>query len=310
MIVLVGSSALKELGFNYREPNDIDLIGDYDDLVTYLKAAGCGYIVPEGKKLIGKANGERGTTIYDCEVVWGEHSLGNLILNYVKENPEPNSVVIQSHGCEVYVAGLNILLALKMEHRFLKNSPHFLKTMRDIRWLRSEGANTSEKLNKIIAKRQKAVLSYNHPKLNVDKGDFFNGDGVEYVYDHDTIHQAVKIFDQPAYTYFKPEDNEVLCDKEMFFAQRREIQLAATYEEACVLALERSQIPHPHTNVRDSFLLALEKVCTSITSGWFRAFSWENYPQVLEIYDYQTSIGQNYLDCFKRGVENGVVKKN
>lgn len=52
-----------------------------------------------------------------------------------------------------------------------------------------------------------------------------------------------------------------------------------------MLALERSQIPHagnitPHA----SFLIALQKVCTSITSGWFREFAWEHYHEVRALY--------------------------
>jgi hypothetical protein len=33
---------------------------------------------------------------------------------------------------------------------------------------------------------------------------------------------------------------------------------------------------------------ALDKVCTSITSGWFREFAWQNYDEVVKIYHHQS----------------------
>jgi hypothetical protein len=29
------------------------------------------------------------------------------------------------------------------------------------------------------------------------------------------------------------------------------------------------------------------KVCTSITSGWFREFAWENHDEVADMFDYE-----------------------
>ena len=115
------------------------------------------------------------------------------------------------------------------------------------------------------------------------------------------FHLAAQSFVQqswnsPAYAYFKPEDNDVLCDKDMFFACSEEIRLAAGYEETCVLALERSQIPHPHSDPRASFLLALEKLSTSISSGFFREYVWENYDAIARMYD------PMYVEKFKQAV--------
>jgi hypothetical protein len=50
-----------------------------------------------------------------------------------------------------------------------------------------------------------------------------------------------------------------------------------------------------------SFLKALEKVCTSITSGWWREFAWENYEAALAMHD------RNYVDRFWKAVEAGTV---
>ena len=47
--------------------------------------------------------------------------------------------------------------------------------------------------------------------------------------------------------------------------------------------------------------MALEKVCTSITSGKFREFSWENYLKVRNMYDSMT------FDKFFDDVKNDKV---
>lgn len=57
-------------------------------------------------------------------------------------------------------------------------------------------------------------------------------------------------------------------------------------------------IPSP----RKSFEIALEKVCTSITSGFFREFAYENYYKIIEMFD------ENYINHFWNGVSLGKVK--
>jgi hypothetical protein len=191
---------------------------------------------------------------------------------------------------------------LKMSHRYLKNSPHFHKTMGDIKIMRAQGAKLQPDHMEFYKRRQTATYTYGHPKLNVNKTQFFNGDGVEYKYDHDSIHRSVMRGYQPAYEVYKEDQAEVFCSKELFEAAPMHVRLNGVLEEAMVLALERSQIPFPGMKTPlESFLMALEKVCTSITSGWFREFAWENFNEVLDLYD------PNYVNQFWEDVKSGVV---
>jgi hypothetical protein len=227
------------------------------------------------------------------------------------------------------------LYLIKMCHRYKRNSPHFLKTMSDIKFLREKlGRAEADKwlgvasINEQIVKlREAESYDYAHPKLNVSSKDFFNGDGVNYVYDHDSIHLAValdsyvewgqpcpdgrvgclvahgkRIF-SPAYTKYMKDGSEVMTSKEKFMSVDEKVRLYGVYEESCVLALERSQIPHGlgkegGPTARWSFEMALMKVCTSITSGWFREFAWENYQKVLDLYN---ELGENdYIERFNK----------
>jgi hypothetical protein len=83
---------------------------------------------------------------------------------------------------------------------------------------------------------------------------------------------------KPAYEYFKPDDSQVMVSKEMWNDLPLNLKLCAVIEESMVLAIERSLIPFPNSlTVDQAYEKALVKVCTSITSGWFREFAWENY---------------------------------
>jgi hypothetical protein len=189
------------------------------------------------------------------------------------------------------VASVDWLYALKMSHRYLKNSTHFLKTMRDIKILRE---HISPDAHLIIESdwyklRESQTYVYSHPKLDVSKKEFFTDD-VPYIYSHDTIHEAVALGDRPAYTHYLKDGSEVMTSKDKFFSVSEEIRLHGVYEEVATLALERSQIPFSINKEggptpRQSFLKALEKVCTSITSGWFRQWAYDNYDKVVDLYE-------------------------
>lgn len=199
-----------------------------------------------------------------------------------------------------YYPNVDMLYTLKMSHRYLKNSPHFYKTMVDIRFMRKLGAEIFDQ--EWYVDRIKETYDYQHPKLNVASKDFFTSN-VNYVYNHDSIHLAMAHLDKPAYQYYMSGNAEVHCSKETFLSQPRAICMFGVLEEVYVLALERSQIPNNFkVDPKVSFMIALEKVCTSITSGWFREYAWENYEIIKHLYD------ETYVDKFKAGLESGIIQ--
>lgn len=216
------------------------------------------------------------------------------------------------------VASVDWLYALKMSHRYLRNSSHFAKTMRDIKLLREHISPDAQLIidSEWFKQRERETYTYKHPKLDVSKQEFFDGDGVPYVYDHDSIHLTVALTESeryvrtggpstpgrltsygklvkttyPAYTFYMKDGSEVMTSRDKFYSVPERIRLYGVYEETCVLALERSQIPFTlgkegGPTPRESFMKALEKVCTSITSGWFREYAWENYDKVIDLYE-------------------------
>lgn len=294
---IIGSNALKYCVSINRQPKDVDIICTYNEYTEWLKnqkyITQC-YPIDNGKKIIVKVqNG----SIYEFEIAW-EDSTAKLLYDLILEN---DSYLMIDHTC---FAVLDVLYTLKMSHRYLKNSPHFLKTMNDIILMRNAGAKIPNFLKEWLVLREKETYNYSHPSLNKSKKDFFNvNEGIDYIYDHDSIHEAVKHLDKPAYAFFKEDEKEVKCSKKKFFEVSQEIRLYSVLEESYVLALERSQVPFKDKiDPKQSFKIALEKVCTSISSGWWREFAYDNYYQILEMYD------NTYVSKFWNAVNKGIVK--
>lgn len=304
-LLLIGSEAAYWHGVDLgRRPRDVDLVGTMDHVQDFISG------LPDvrecrpfegGKKYLARTEHH----IFEFEVAWPE-STAEWLVRLVDEDPDTEIVCSEER-----VPSLDLLYALKMSHRYLKDSPHFLKTMRDIHLMRAAGARIRDEHLEWYRARVAETYWYKHPALNVMKGDFFRKDeGVTYVYDHDTVHVSMGHVDRlgllgtPAYTLYMREGAEVDCDREKFFALPEEVRLWGVLEEAQVLALERSQVPfRGKVTPRWSFDKALMKVCTSITSGWFREFAWENYDKVQALYE------EDYVDRFWAAVDAGVVRE-
>ncbi len=287
-MLIIGSQAMIFHKLTDRKARDTDLIATYSELQSLIRA-----IKEDKGLLISRPLSENKWHIrdksgwnYEVEIAWkGSSGDALLQLEGVVEGQEA-------------MASKEALLALKMSHRYLRNSPHFLKTMRDIQSLRTQGVQmTAELENLWLPQREAETYVYNHPKLNVDKQTFFD-DSVGYVYDHDDLHRILAIEESPAYTKYMVDGEQVLSSCEKFFTVSENVRLYGVYEESCVLALERSQIPFNfEPDARRSFEMALMKVCTSITSGWFREFAYNSYDKVLDLYN---ELGENdYIERFK-----------
>lgn len=303
-MILIGSRALA-LRAPYalmRAPMDFDFVCTRREAFTWLEKNADkiqqtkdpyyeGFGGVGARKLIVEAN-----TPIEFELV--EPGTSSEIIQQLVEN---NSESIETPFG--WVPTFDLLFTIKKSHRYLKNSPHFWKTLADYHIMKRLGAKVRPEYEAFLKAREKETYWYKHPKLNVTKDDFFKDDAIEYVYDHDTIHQSVARFDKPAYLYYMKDGEQVLTDKAKFFSAPQEIQLAGVVEEAAVLAIERSLVPHPGVwSPQYAWKFALSKVCSSITSGWFREFAYENALDILKLYP------ERYWEKFQDDVKSGLVK--
>lgn len=207
-------------------------------------------------------------------------------------------------GLEVDLPSLDTILDIKKAHLILPIKwEHHIKEYELLkRLVNKEIHETNSKLfieaRKFAKSKQKTP-----PKLNVAKDEFFTSN-VQYVFDHDSIHLAVAYPMRPAYESIT--SGEVMADKNKWNALTYDEKLRCVIEEASVLALERAIIPHFYlgkgfNGVGWSYKHALFKVCTTITSGWFREFAIENYGRAL-------SRMPNLANILCDGLEKGVIK--
>jgi len=306
-MLLMGSKSLLCYDKSYICP-DVKRHWDTDIICTPEEYSKFEQTISGEKEIITNPNGKniaiksKDKGIFDFELALPD-STGLSLIHLVKENGLGKIV---DKSLDMWAVDPNVVFALKKSHRSLKDSPHFMKTMLDYRYLRDEKkCSVPEVLTEWYKQREKSTYFYRHPKLNVTKADFFNDDGIKYIYDHDSIHEQIKHLEHPAYWYFKEEKAEVKCSKKLFDEQTEEIKLYSVLEETYVLALERSQIPNRYKPVwspKKSFDFALMKLSTSISSGWWREYAYENYFKVKSMYN------PNYTKIFFEKADEGVVK--
>lgn len=290
--LVVGSAAA--VNFN-RDIRDIDYIATMPAAKELLNWHKVENVKPRerGNKLVGFSTTAR--LPIEIELAWPE-STGAELLELAEQHKA------YSPGLLASAATSNVILALKLSHRYRKNSLHFIKTMRDIQHLRKQGVVVPGWLQPWLKKREKETLSYQHPDLNQSSRGFFTNN-VPYRYVHDTIHIAMSRNGIPAYSLYQADGAEVKVDRGKWERLSFEDKLAGVIEEAYVLALERHQIPNNFTpEPLDSFLIALEKVCTSIASGWWREWAWENYDAAVTAYD------SHYVDRCKAAIADGTIR--
>jgi hypothetical protein len=290
-MLLIGSFAALHHDDSWKTPEDIDLIATFEEMTEFLQRNNLNAIPISKDKYYTNWVGHN----TEIEIAWPGSTAEELI-----SIVDGDEIIFNKE--KVVIPSMDWLFTLKASHRYLKNSPHFLKTMSDYFYMKND-LDCKIANQEWFKKREKETYTKPRPKLNQSKKDFFKGDGVVYKYDHDTIHESVKHLDKPAYMFYKSEDTEVFCSKKMWDEVSEKIKKYGVLEESYVLALERSQIPfRDNISPRQSFLIALRKVCTSITSGWFREYAYENYPEIVAMYD------SGYVDKFRKGVESGLVK--
>lgn len=297
-MLIIGSRALQLRAPQalQRRPLDFDLVGTEQDCAQWIEANRHKFNVVEEDYRQDRKWILRGSTIVELEISRPGSST-ELLIPLVENDPDSISTPFG------LVPSLDLLFTLKRSHRYLKDNPHFWKSLVDYHSMKAAGARVWPEYEQFLALREKEQYEVVYPRLNQSKQQFFADDAIQYVYDHDTIHESVARFDRPAYTYYQLDGAEVQVSRKKFDAAPRKIQLAGVVEEAAVLAIERSLVPHPGVKTpKEAWAFALSKVMTSITSGWFREFAYENAPEILKLYP------EGYWEKFQQDVKSGLVK--
>ena len=137
------------------------------------------------------------------------------------------------------------------------------------------------------ARLTKEKYPQGQPSLNKSNEDFFD-DAVDKVYDHDWLHELAAYGNAPIYTKLKRDDSKAWCEKDLWDNLSEEDKARCVAEEAYVIATERFLV---RTNwgysYRGAYMTAVKKICTTLTSGWFRDYAIDNYPAIVALFDVQ-----------------------
>ena len=193
---------------------------------------------------------------------------------------------VDFNGHKLHVMHPEGLAIIKRSHLwrtvgFNKHITYWHKYMKHwLDWISDEGKQLLKERTLLTQKR----YPQNGPNLMLSKSEFFD-DAVKKVYDHDYLHSLFANYERPLYMELQKE-HEIMCYEELWNNLPWNKKLLCVQEEVNVLATERFLVPSNFGyNTKAAYLKALEKVCTTVTKGWFRDFAIDNYPSVISVYN-------------------------
>ncbi|MFF2531234.1 hypothetical protein ACFVS2_20240 [Brevibacillus sp. NPDC058079] len=312
-MIVIGSKALlhqlKQEDDERFTKSDFDVIMSLSDFSMWHKAH-LPYIVTmipsHGNKyrVIVIKDGIR--KLYEIELAT-EGTSSRFLLDHIEE---VTSGTVQGVFGENY-ASLTLSYQMLTKRSHLIYPVHFEKNMEDYQLLKNilGDLNKDEYMETYYNLRyEEAKKRYKQktPKLNVTTEDFFSSKlAVEPYFVHDDLHELMAHNDRPVYTMMQKDNSKAWCEKEMFYALPYEYQVQAVQEEGYVIALERYIIPQFGDSWEDHFECykkALKRICTTLTSGWFREFAIENYDEAVRRYN------PEFVSIFKDAYMSGRIK--
>lgn len=205
-------------------------------------------------------------------------------LSYIfGEGPENYMMIGKT---SVRVAPPDVLAAIKRSHlwRDLSFGKHITQYHKHLK------PYLSDRVQDFLIERTKLTKKaypQGNPNLNQRNEDFFD-DAVEKKYDHDMIHEFAAYYDKPLYTRLKYDDSLAWCEKDLWGKLDHLDKIKCVAEETFVIATERFLVRSDWTSsYRGAYMEALKKVCTTLTSGYFRGFALDHYPEIVAQFDKQ-----------------------
>ena len=193
---------------------------------------------------------------------------------------------VQFNGKELRVLSMKGLSLVKRSHlhRDLSFNKHITLYWK---YLQHQRTFWTEKDRQFLKQRTEMTLErfpQLKPNLNQSVESFFD-DAVQKRYDHDYLHELFAYEDRPMYTKLQINPELARCERNLWdnLSYRQKVKCVA--EETQVIATERFLVPKDwEYPAKAAYMKALQKVCTTLTSGWFREFALDNYPSVVELF--------------------------
>lgn len=261
-MILVGSRAAKTHFPDFRDPVDWDFLTTEEDLCEWVRKNRSSIVckkVNRNKVLFRMTDQPN----HEFDVVTpGNSSSLFYHLNFKKDVADPLT-----------------LFLFKKSHLFV---PHnWKKTVEDYHFLKDKIGDVPDEYRKAFELRKKEVGERSKARLDMSNNDFFDKSErfVNRCYDHDAIHRATCYGDRPMFEKFKTDLSKAILSRDLWLKASHADRIRTVREEVFVIALERFVIPLDVAQEK-AYLLALERISTTLTKGWFRDFAAENYQEL------------------------------
>lgn len=315
-MIILGSRAY---AYNLKDVQRVSRFTDYDVIMTndqfkewykvnkeYITQA-----IPNGDLTKYNIKIEKGDIRIQYEIELDVYGSSKLLL---ENEDEVTKGEYKGFFGEVYkVLKLDYLGITKRSH--ITYPIHFEKNIKDYQAIckasgrkygKGDREGLEEEYYQLRAKEVQERQPQKTPNLNVTVDDFFSSRlPVKAYFVHDDLHRLMAHRQKPIFEMMQKDATKAWCEKDMFFDLPYEYQLEAVVEEAYVIALERYIIPQFKTETSKdyylAFLTAVKRICTTLTSGWFRRFAFENYNDVIAKYD------EKYVTKFLNAYSNGKI---
>lgn len=216
-----------------------------------------------------------------------EHHRPDLLNNRAFAEKYCSDDFVDFNGHKVYVMLPKGLAIIKRSHlwrdlSFQKHITHY-----DL-FLKKYMSDMTHEDNFFLKERTDLTMEIfpqRTPKLNVTKDEFFY-DYVPKFYEHDWLHELVAFEKEPIYKLLQNSDKDsVWCSESKWNKLSYEMKCKCVAEEAYVISLERFVIPKNwDCAYKLSYSKALDKICTTLCSGYFRDFALDNYGEIFKLF--------------------------
>jgi hypothetical protein len=193
------------------------------------------------------------------------------------------------NGEVLHVVSLKGLSLIKRSHLhrdlgFQKHITHFHRYLYSQKY-----GYTQDDFDFLATRKEMTIERFPQPQPNLNQSvDTFFVDAVVKKYKHDYLHELFAFEDAPLYTKLQRDPSSAWCHKDLWDELSVYQKIYCCAEEVYVIAAERFLIPNDwQFQTKLAYMKALQKVCTTLCSGWFRDFALDNYPTIIEIYDKQ-----------------------
>lgn len=208
------------------------------------------------------------------------------ILNNQEMLEYASNQYVQFNGQPICVCNTVGLAIIKRSHlhrnlSFGKHITHWIK------WLSKRTDAFTAKDWEVLQRRTeltKQQFPQGNPNLMQSVNDFFD-DAVSKIYNHDYLHELVAYYDKPLYTKLQRNPQLAWCDRDLWDKLSYDDKCKCVAEECYVIAIERFISKDWNYSFKLAYNKSLEKVSTTLCSGYFRDFAIDNFASILQLFN-------------------------